>query len=281
MIDLFVGTLHTLIIHITSKPLDTITVKFPNPPSKKPKGVIGGWLPPNDTCTSLVVYGQPRVFSSGWLEQRLRFDQLALLIPTFFQISVIVGLVLSDAYMERRSGWNTVMELKQSLINIRFLLYCFFILGSLTTAFPTMYGVLQSLHGNTPKWYYTAKFKTRGLASLNFIYALFYQVVDGRLVKQISPLLFDYMNYVSLAFWIMGDGAAYNNGIRLCTENFSLMDQIRLMNMMRIKFQISPTLHVQGNGWRIGINREDSLKLLPHIRPYFVDSMLYKLENIR
>jgi hypothetical protein len=51
----------------------------------------------------------------------------------------------------------------------------------------------------------------------------------------------------------MGDGSKYNEGIRLCTESFSLMDQIHLMNIMRIKFNISPTLHKEKSKYRISI----------------------------
>jgi hypothetical protein len=53
------------------------------------------------------------------------------------------------------------------------------------------------------------------------------------------------------------------------------------MNILRIKFYIESTL-IYGNTKNpmIFINKENLNKIIPYIKPYFVDSMLYKL-NIK
>lgn len=55
------------------------------------------------------------------------------------------------------------------------------------------------------------------------------------------PELFYYINYVTLAHLIMGDGIKQEKGIMLCTDSFSLKEIILLMNILKIKFDIVST----------------------------------------
>jgi len=66
----------------------------------------------------------------------------------------------------------------------------------------------------------------------------------------------------------MGDGSKRNKGITLCTDNFTLQEVILLINMLIIKFNISPTLHKNENKYKIYINNKDLNKLLPFIKPH-------------
>jgi hypothetical protein len=86
----------------------------------------------------------------------------------------------------------------------------------------------------------------------------------------------------------MGDGAKINKGIILCTDSYSLKEIIILMNILKIKFNIATSIHyhtsispnnktIKQKIARIYINGKNLDKIKPFILPYFVESMLYKI----
>jgi hypothetical protein len=76
----------------------------------------------------------------------------------------------------------------------------------------------------------------------------------------------------------MGDGSKKNDGITLCTDGFTLKEVILLINILIIKFDISPTVHTEkAKYYRIYINGKDLKKLRPKVEPYFIKSLLYKI----
>lgn len=85
------------------------------------------------------------------------------------------------------------------------------------------------------------------------------------------------MDSLALAHWIMGDGAKHNRGLILCTDGFTIKETILLMDILRIKFNISPTMYLLRGNPRIHIFRRDMLKIIPLIKPHFVKSFLYKI----
>ena len=46
----------------------------------------------------------------------------------------------------------------------------------------------------------------------NEIYNIFYENIK---IKSIKPELYDYLDYIAIAYWIMGDGAKRNKGIAI------------------------------------------------------------------
>lgn len=78
----------------------------------------------------------------------------------------------------------------------------------------------------------------------------------------------------------MGDGSKRNKGITLCTDSFSFKDVVLLMNILKVKFDIDSTLHLEKHKPRIYINRKGLVKILPFVKPYFIDHFLYKIENL-
>jgi hypothetical protein len=99
-------------------------------------------------------------------------------------------------------------------------------------------------------------------------------------IKSITPDLFHYLDYIALAHWIQGDGAKRNKGgIVLCTDSFSIKEVILLINILLIKFNIKSTIHVDNGKARIYINKVELDKFKHLIKPYFVNSFLYKISN--
>ncbi len=130
------------------------------------------------------------------------------------------------------------------------------------------------------KKFYNISFQTRQLESFNEILNLLYIYKEGKYVKTVKPELILYMNYIVLAHFIQCDGAkrsAKREGITLCTDNFSLQEVVLLINILIIKFNISPTIHKEKNNFRIYINKKDLMKIKPFIEPHFVDHFLYKI----
>jgi len=70
----------------------------------------------------------------------------------------------------------------------------------------------------------------------------------------------------------MGDGSRRNQGITLCTDNFSIIDVVMLINILIIKFDIQPTIHKEKGKNRIYINKRDLKKMIPGLKSHFVKS---------
>ena len=120
--------------------------------------------------------------------------------------------------------------------------------------------------------------QTRQLVCLVEIFNLFYKINNKKIwVKTITPDLYHYMNYLVLAYWIMGDGAKRNKGVTLCTDGFTLSEVILLINILILKFNIQPSIHKEKKGYRIYINKIDLDTLRPFLVPHFTPHFLYKI----
>ena len=192
-----------------------------------------------------------------------------LILMNQIQRSIIIGLILGDAWIQKRGGWNPRVGFKQSIINFQYLWIVFVQLSSLCSGYPWL--VKNIKRG---KIFYSLEFQTRQLSCLNEIYTLFYL---GTNVKSIKPELYEYLDYVAIAHWIMCDGSKRNKGITICTDSFSFKEVVLLMNILKIKYDINTTIHLEKNKPRIYINRKELNKILSLIQPFFVKSFLYKL----
>ena len=127
---------------------------------------------------------------------------------TFFQKSMIVGILLSDGNIEKRKGWNPRIRIEHSFKNFNYIWFVFNELSTLINTFPLL--IKRKFKS---KYFYSLAFRTRQLSCLNEMYDLFYdtnkkeKVSGAYAIKLIKYEIFYYINYISLAFWIMGDGS--------------------------------------------------------------------------
>jgi LAGLIDADG DNA endonuclease family len=187
----------------------------------------------------------------------------------------LVGLLIFDGWIVKRKGWNSRIGFKQSIINFNYLWFVFSEISVICSNFPYLCRTIKR-----GKLFYSFQFETRQLNCLNELFYLFYNSdtsKKGSNIKQIKFEFFNYLDYIVLAHWIMSDGSKRNKGITLCTDCFTIQEVVMLINMLIIKFDISPTVHKEKSNYRIYINRKDLNKLLPYIKPYFIDSFLYKI----
>ena len=82
----------------------------------------------------------------------------------------------------------------------------------------------------------------------------------------------------------MDDGFKKGQGIGLCTESFTTLEVELLRDILISKFELTVTLQVRHSsggrkGYRLYISGESREKLLSLVRPYFIPSMLYKLDG--
>jgi LAGLIDADG DNA endonuclease family len=83
---------------------------------------------------------------------------------------------------------------------------------------------------------------------------------------------------VALANWIMGDGSRNRYGLVLCTDSYTLENVILLINILIIKYDLNCNLReFRKNQFRIYIQEKSMNKLRLLVKPYMIESMLYKI----
>lgn len=193
-----------------------------------------------------------------------------LLINNYLR-SVILGLILSDAWMQKKENHhNPRLGFKQSLINFPYFWSVYNLLHTFTSSRP--FFNKNSIRG---KVHYSLSFQTRQLKSLNFFYNLFYKENQ----KIISPELYHYFDWIVLAHWIMGDEnvSKKNKGIILCTNSFSWKEIIYLHNILLLKLNINSVIYKEKNKLRIYINSFELSKIKSKLKPHFIPHFYYKL----
>jgi hypothetical protein len=253
----------------------------------------------------ITLLNQPLGYSSLFKKSKISLEEKKRLILTPRVQSILIGLLLSDGWLQKRNHWNPRFGLKQSIINFPYLWVCYNELGYLCSG--DIYLGKAKLRG---KLFYNISFQTRQLECFIELYNLFYINVNGKKIKIIKPDLFFYMDYIVLAHWIQGDGSKKQKGLELNTQGFNLNEVILLANILRIKFDLKPTLHKSRPdssiyskvknfkiitsstsnisncekeknkiNYKIYINGKDLNKIRPLILPYFVDHFVYKISG--
>ncbi|OQB10814.1 MAG: LAGLIDADG DNA endonuclease family protein [Parcubacteria group bacterium ADurb.Bin216] len=108
--------------------------------------------------------------------------------------------------------------------------------------------------------------------------------------KQVTFSLLKFLSLEGIALWIMDDGymdykvSSSTRNLRICTDSF---DEISISEIIRYFKEIHDIeakvyYHVNKKGAdkkpRISFNAANSQKLISLIYPYFIDSMLYKID---
>jgi len=76
----------------------------------------------------------------------------------------------------------------------------------------------------------------------------------------------------------MGDGTSRPHGLIICTDSYSVIDVVRLMNVFIIKYRLECILRYHSTTQpRIYIRQRSMPILRGLVRPYMTNSMLYKI----
>lgn len=239
--------------------------------------------------TSLTLWDKPLGLSSHNRKSKLTNLERNALELTPRVKSVMVGILLSDAWMNKHGHWNPRIGLKQSVKNFSYLWQVYNELAYLCSG-----PLFESKTRMRGKIIYSWSLQTRQLPCFMEIFNIFYVERGGNMKKSIKPELFFYLDYIALAHWIQGDGSSRNKGVSLITHGFTLEEVILLFNILIIKFNIQPTIYSYETRWdpevykgprpelaktehQIHISERDLNKIRPKLLPYFSDHFLYKI----
>jgi hypothetical protein len=91
----------------------------------------------------------------------------------------------------------------------------------------------------------------------------------------------NYLTPLALAVWFMNDGSKIGQGARIATNCFSLEEIEFLSLILKNKFNLdtAPNLAGKNKGYILYIKKNSMGTLSKLIKPYMIDSMLYKLNN--
>jgi len=193
----------------------------------------------------------------------------------------IIGLMLvakQDLYAERiKASSNTRLQFKQSIknkayINLPSALYLLFENYCST---PPKVNILKDNRSEKKELNESIKFWTLSLPCFNRFRELYY---DDKGVKFIPLNLEDLLTPRALAYWAMDDGYRSNSGFYFCTESYTIEDNWKLKEVLKIKFGLECGIHKHTNGNRLYVFRTSKSELFTLIRPYIIDHFLYKLE---
>lgn len=76
----------------------------------------------------------------------------------------------------------------------------------------------------------------------------------------------------------MDDGYKFKNGFYLCTESFSLNENLILKNLFKENFHLDCGIHKHTNGYRLYIFSSSKDDLLKLVKPYLISHFYYKFE---
>lgn len=237
---------------------------------KSRKGVVKK----KSTCTDLVVWGENLVSHVGC--GSFTKLQAAMIVLAPLQLSVVVGLILSDCWLYYASphSKNAGLGFEQSYAKYEYFWFVFNILSHYCSSWPVLKSRARQGKGKT---LHALHMQTRALPCFTELHSLFYKNKE----KIIPNNIYDLLTPIALAHWVMGDGQVASNGLRLCTDSYSFPEIVKLMNVLMIKYRINCTINFIGGKPRIYISAKSLNLLASIIKAYMTKSMYYKLESSR
>jgi len=123
-------------------------------------------------------------------------------------------------------------------------------------------------------------FSSRQLPFLSKIHNLWYTKINGKKKKILPQNIEKLLTPISIAHWIMGDGYFTYNTVQICTDNFSLKEVNKLIEVLYKKFGLVSNKRIRHNPngnivWRIRIEPDSLEKLKKLIIQHFIPEMLY------
>ena len=221
----------------------------------------------------LVVWGTNLPSLAGYGRLTKQISHMIKLPP--YQYSVLVGILLSDGYACKAatSSKEARIMLTSSRKNFQYIWFVFIIISHYCNTGP-VYD--QSMRCG--KLQYSVRLLTRSLPCITELYTLFY---DGK-VKIIPDNIYDLLTPPALAHFIMKDGVALAYGLTICTDSFTIIEVVKLMNVLLIRYDLDSLLRYHTSSQpRIYIRSGSMSKLREIVEPYMAPSMMYKINPQR
>jgi len=188
---------------------------------------------------------------------------------------IIIGLLLGDLHASKGSLKNTRLIFEQGDIHSDYLFHLYDLFKNFCKTEPK---ITKRFDKRTNKFYTRIKFSTLSSPLFNYYLDLFY--VNN--IKIIPANLGEILTARSLAYWAMDDGSKTGTGFRLNTQSYTKVENLLLIQILKDKFDLDCSLHLSGNNQqRIYIKTRSMLKFKDLVSPYFHESMMYKLTEVK
>ncbi|MEK7143465.1 MAG: LAGLIDADG endonuclease [Patescibacteria group bacterium] len=195
------------------------------------------------------------------------------------QLDVIVGSLLGDARLECRSkgiraSYTARFRVHHGYKQKEYVWWKYEILKNLVSSKPRKITWINRKRGLTEiSWY----FHTKSLKNFGIIHEIFYK----NSVKKFPIDIFSIFTDKMLAVWYMDDGSNNHGNITLSTHSFSLEDQRTIVDFLKNKYHIDPTIIKDRTQWKISIGSFDYQKFISIVSPFIPEAMSYKINNPR
>ena len=199
---------------------------------------------------------------------KIKSNSLKSITLTVIQKEVIIGILLGDGHIKTVGiKGQPMVQFNQGFIHLSYVLFLFNFLAPLCTHYPSLIRQRDGL--------YSLQIYTRCLLCLSPIYNTF--MVNGH--KIIPQNIEELLSPRALAFWSMDDGSLAGSGFYLNTQSYSYDEHIMLQNSLLNKFNLQTSIHKHGDKYKLYIRAKSMDNFRSIVRPYFVDSFLYKLNS--
>ena len=207
-----------------------------------------------------------------------RISSIKRIGPHNYEIlSILIGSLLGDGSMEKSTdGYRFAFYQKGDHIEYLVWLHAqVFKHGYCKENIPQ----IQSRLGINGELAYYCRFRTFTFSSFDWIYEGFY----GKGKKALPSWIEQYLSPIALAIWIMDDGTwIKDRGIKLCTDNFTLSDVKKLVDILTTKYGLKVSIVKTGilNQYAIYIPKSNLHILVPLVSPFMHPFFKYKLNNL-
>jgi hypothetical protein len=140
----------------------------------------------------LIVYGKKLTSTIGY-PPYTSFTIYMVNIPIYL-MPMLVGLIISDGWLQINNSGNTRFSLKQSIDKVEYLFYCFIKLSHYCSNLPFITNT--NLKG---KQFKGIQFTTRSYPCFTYLHSIFY--INNSCKNKIVPLnLYELLTYEGLAY---------------------------------------------------------------------------------
>ena len=193
---------------------------------------------------------------------------------------VLIGLLLSDGYLERSSPTSGVrLTISFGAKHSAYLMHLFNLIEPYTNTRPTSISVYnKKTETNNEVW----RFKTVSLPQLLYYYELFYKAnSEGKYIKIIPSNIEELMSPIVLAHLLMGDGNLKQPDkiIRIYTNSFTQEEVNLLASAITRRLNIlTKVVHDRNNQYMVTISKSQLPLVQEILKPYMHPSMYYKID---
>lgn len=109
------------------------------------------------------------------------------------------------------------------------------------------------------------------------LYTFFY--VNG--IKIVPKDIYNLLTPLALAHIIMGDGAAHQSGLIICTNSYSIQEVVSIVNVLILHYRLDSSISIKRQNnkieYMVYIKKHSMSLLRSLVIPYFHSSMFYKI----